>query len=200
MSHQRPDPEASGNPQMERGLGVALVLLVRGLCATVEVFLHKPESFGERWAGLQVIVGFLLMLAYPVVFWPGHDPAPLYGFLGAYTAMLMWVRLRTFVRHRCGGLLPHSQYSGTPRLLRLLPRFKEETILCVVEPLLVVVMGGVVTEFNDPLGCYLLIAGFAMLASSNLNASEQAHRARRMRDARIDQQALVQTFRERHGG
>lgn len=199
MPQQSSDQQPPSHQHLESLIGLSMILIIKGLCATVEVFLHKPETFGERYAGPQVVVGFLLILAYPVFFWQGEDPTPLHVFLACYTAMLMWVRFRSFMRSRRGGPQPHSRYAGTPRLLRILRRFKEETVLCIIEPSLVIVLGGLITELNEPLGAYLLIAGFALMASTNMTAGEQHQRAMRMHDAHIDQQNVVQTFRERRG-
>ena len=179
--------------------GILLALLLRSLCATVEVFLHKPDSFGERYAGLQVGVGFLLILLYPVFYWQGHDPTGLLIFLVLYVLMLMWVRLKTFLRVRRGGHQPHTLYAGTPRLSRIVWRFSEETIKRWIEPIFVIFIGGLLVDLlNEPLGGFLMIAGFALLATTNLAAGDDHRRVMRMNDSYIQQKTIIQQFKNLH--
>lgn len=192
MDQQQPNPE-NESPYF----GILLALLLRSLCATVEVFLHKPDSFGERYAGLQGGIGFVLILLYPVFYWQGHSPTGLLIFLMLYVLMLMWVRIKTFLRVRLGGQQPHSLYAGTPRLSRFVYRFSEETIKRWIEPILVIFIGGVLVDLlNEPLGGFLLIAGFALLTTTNLAAGDDRRRVMQMQDSYLQQKAIMQQFKD----
>ncbi len=199
MSQQQSEMTSQGTSHIEQLLGLLLMLSVSGLSSTVEVFLRKPKTFGQRYAGMQVAVGGMLLFLYPVYWWHGHNTDPIRVFLVLYIAMLSWIRLQTFTRVRRGGPQPHTRYAGTPRIasVRGIRRLKDETIRGILEPALVILAGAFTAEINGPLGGYLIIAGFALLACSNSVIGERKQRAMRMHDAQIEQQAVVQQLRDR---
>lgn len=185
-------------PETNRGneyayAGALLMLTARSLAATVEVFLHRSDSFGERYAGMQVAVGLLLIFLFPI-FWEGHSPAGILLFLPAYLVMLCHVRLRSWIRLRGGGPRPHSAYTGTPRLMRF-TRMDEERLKCSIEPMLVMAAGGLATAFDPPLGSYLILAGFALGVSNGMAAGREHRRAVELHDSYIEQRGVVERFR-----
>ena len=106
--------------------GNLIAFTARSLAVTVEVFLHRSGSFGERYFGMQAGMGFLLILFYPI-FWEGYDASSLLWFMSAYWFMIVCARIGTFVRRQRGGAQPHTRYTGYPRVLRLFRRMSEQT-------------------------------------------------------------------------
>jgi len=191
------EQQQSGPQNESPYFGIFLALLMRGLCSTVEVFLHKSDSFGERYSGMQVGVGFLLILFYPAFFWHGYDLNGLFILLLLYVCMLMWIRLKTFLRVRRGESQPHTLYAGTPRIMRFAWRFKEETVKCTIEPILTIFFGLFIAEFLDePLGAFLMIAGSALFATTNLAAGDERRKVMRMHDSFIEQQSVIDGYKK----
>jgi hypothetical protein len=175
-----------------------LMFICRALAITVEVFLHEASTFGERYFGLPAAAAALALLCFPV-FWEGHDVSLLFVFLICYAAICMTIRLKTFARRRRGGDQPHTLYSGRPRLLRLVRGMSEVKVKSMLEPMLVLLTGTLVLAINEPLGTYLLLAGFALLVSVNSTLAAERQRALDMHDAFIDQRGVVDRFRDLRG-
>lgn len=193
---QQQQPVSSTN-----GIGNALswiLFAARSLAVTVEVFLHRSDSFGERYFGFQAAAGFLLILLYPL-FWQEHDVSGVLLFLGAYLLMLLWARVRTALRVRRGGGQPHTRYSGRPGLLRISRRLSERFAKCCLEPLIVFLSGPPVMAWSEPLGGYLMLAGLGLFISTNAAAGYEGRRAADMHDAFIEQRSLAEEFRRMRG-
>lgn len=199
MSQQQSEITSQGTSHIEQLFGLFIMLSVSGLSSTVEVFLRKPKTFGQRYAGMQVATGGMLLFLYPIFWWHGHNTDPIRVFLVLYITMLAWIRFQTFIRVRRGGPQPHTRFAGTPWIasVRGIRRLKDETVRGILEPSLVILTGAVIAEINAPLGGYLIIAGFALLACSNSAIGERKQRAMRMHDAQIEQQAVAEQFRDR---
>jgi hypothetical protein len=185
---------AQSSGQSRAGLGWCL-FWCRALSASVEVFLHQPRSFGERYLGLQAGAAMLLLLLYPA-FWQGHDIEPLFVFLGAFVVMCACVGARVSERRRNGGPQPHTFYAGRPHLMRLAGRIDEAKVKSVIEPVLVLVVGGLIKNVNEPLGSYLLFAGVGLLISVNAMLAYERKRALDMHDAFMDQRNIAERFRD----
>lgn len=190
--NQQPLPSSAD--QFKRGVSI-FVFLCRALALSVEVFLHRTGSFGERYIGLQAGATVLLIFFYPV-FWKGHDPRPVLVFLGCYLFMNLCVRARTQLRRKRGGPQPHSLYTGAPWVLSFLPRMSEEKIKTFIEPMLVFLTGVFTMALNEPLGGYLLIASAGLLVSTNLTAGYERKRALDMHDAYVDGRGTAERFRD----
>lgn len=192
------------SPQDEAKIGfldlVGLIALVaRGFAVTVELFLHRSGSFGERYPGIPGAIGFLAILFFPL-FWPGVDCSVLADFFLLYLGMAVWVRIRILLRRvRKRGHRLHSYYNGTPRLSWLLRSMREETIKTLVEPGLVFLVGAALFEWSPPMGSYLMTAAGGLLVSSGLAQSMERQRALDMHDSLIEQRSLVERFHE-YGG
>lgn len=190
MQPQQPnDPDLS----FSRALGFAL-LLARALAVSVEVFLHRAGTFGERYLGLQAALAFVLMLIAPVLF-PMGDPGPLYLFCALYFMRCIVVRAATLKRRLSGAPLLHSYYNGTPALLPARSRVPEEKFKAAVEPLLVGVTGLALSEWNEPLGTYLLLAGLSLLVNACLSLRQEHERALDVNDAFLDQRRMADRWR-----
>lgn len=172
-----------------------LTFLVRVLATSVEPFLHG--RFGVDYLGMQALAVFLLIPLYAAC-WEGYDIAPLFYFLGAYVVMCAVARFGTFVRdHRNDH--EHSRYGGYPRIMLIFPRLKEIAVKRGLEPALVFLVGTLTLAYNQPLGCYLILAAFGLFSSVHLSISYERQRAQDLFDAMIDQRHLTERFREMRG-
>jgi hypothetical protein len=170
-----------------------LLFVCRALAVTVEVFLHRVGTFGERYLGLQAAAGFLLILLYPAC-WPHHDARPVFVLLVMYCLALLCNRVATLRRR--GEALPHSLYSGTPTLMRPLGWLKEATVKRIVEPLAAFLLGVLAMPVSEPLGGYLLLAAGGLFLTTNLAASVERRRLLDMNDAYEEQRNLMEQFRQ----
>jgi hypothetical protein len=174
----------------------AVVFVARSLAVSVEVFVHKTDSFGERYLGLQAGAAMLLIFFWPVFCEPIHDPRPMLIFLLTYLAMCAAVRARLNLRARRGKPQPHTRYTGTPRLMRFTGRMDESKVKCTVEPAFVFLIGGVALTVSPPLGGYLMFASLGLLISNSLAEGCERQRTRDMHDAYLDQRRVVDRFRD----
>ncbi|MBX3387268.1 MAG: hypothetical protein KF768_11915 [Phycisphaeraceae bacterium] len=171
----------------------------RALALSVEVFLHRVDSFGERYIGLQSALACLIMLLFPAFCEPGNDPEFMYIYLAWYLFMTLCIRARIQIRRSAGGAQPHSYYTGRPLLMGVLRRTSEHTIKTLVEPVLVFLVGTFVIAFNAPLGAYLMLASAGLLVTTKLTADHEQRRSVDMNDAYIDQRNAAERFRSRRG-
>lgn len=191
--NQQPLPSSSAD-QFRRGVSI-FAFLCRALALSVEVFLHRTGTFGERYIGLQAGATFLLILFFPI-FWKGHNPEPLFVFLGCYLFMSVCIRARIQLRRKRGGPQPHTLYTGTPWLMRFTGRLSESTVKTFVEPMVVFFSGVFMMPLSEPLGGYLLLASLGLLVTTNLTLGYERKRALDMHDAYMDQRGSAERFRE----
>lgn len=189
--------QPTSNPDPTKAVLGALNFACRSMAATVEVFLHKSRSFGERYLGLQAAAGVRCLFFY-TAFWRYGDIRPVLGFLVLYLVALAMARFGIMSRVR-GGEEVHSFYTGAPRIMRWMRGMSEETVKRIVEPMLVFLIGVFVMQANDPLGTYLMLASFALFATGNLAAGFDRMRAMDMNDAYLEQRNVAEQFREMRG-
>jgi len=178
---------------------MVLTLVARMFEAPVVVFLHRPDSFGERYLGLQSGAALLLLFFWPAFCEPFHDPTPMFIYAGLYVIACMRIRLKTFARQRRGGPQPHSRYNGTPDLGRWFRRMEEVKVKCKVEPVLVFVLGALAGIFNGPLAGFLMLASLGLLISSGFAAGYEQRRVTDMNDAYLEQRNVADGFRDMRG-
>lgn len=166
----------------------------QALALSVEVFLHRSSTFGRRYIGLQAGMAVLLIIFYPV-FWTGHDPRPMLGFLIAFLFMNLMARISRVLRRREveDG---HSLYSGYPRIMRFTGRVSELTVKRGIEPFLVFFTGIFILPVNQPLGSYLMLAAFGLFTSVNMGLAFERTRAIEMHDAYLEQRSLAEQLRD----
>src|SRR4051794_32191054 len=93
-----------------------LVLFVcQAMACSLEVFLHKSDSFGERYLGVRAAVAAFIIFMFPA-FAPALDPEPMWIFLAAYLTVCAGAKGCVAARRKQGRLGPHTFYSGTPLL------------------------------------------------------------------------------------
>lgn len=195
MQHEqrRPDPRIGF-----RNFVSILVFLARTLAVSVEVFLHRSETFGERYLDLQAAAALLLIFFWPAFCEPVHDPLPMLVFLGLYLLACLTVRIAVHRRIRRGGPQQHSRYTGTPALMKRFRRTPEIKVKCVVEPIVVFLVGSVLLGFSPPLGGYLMVASAGLFVSTSLAENCDRKRNRDLNDAYIEQTRIAERFRDEH--
>ena len=94
----------------------------------------------------------------------------------------------------------HSRYNGWPRLASVFKEMPERRIKGLVEPAIIILVGVVIFDISESLGTYLVFAGVALaLSTEHINAIER-HKVGQMHDAWIEQQILMERFREMQRG
>lgn len=196
FQQQQPDPMVS-KKDFNQFLGV-LTFLARTFGVTVEVFLRRPDSFGERYFGMQAAAAFVLILVWPA-FWEGHSAEPMLVFLLLYWLALLRARACIAARVRRGGPQPHSRSNGVPILQRVFRRTPEQRIKAGLEFLVVFLVGALLLGVSEPLGAYLMVAAFGAGATSGMSGSLQHRRSLDLHDAFVEQRDTAEAFRRMRG-
>lgn len=194
---QEPEPVAS-KKDFNNFLGV-MTFVTRALAVTVEVFLRRSSTFGERYIGLQAAAGTVFILFWPV-FWEGHSAGPMLVFLALYWLALLTARIRTKARIRGGGPQPHTLYNGTPTLAKVWKRSSERRIKTVIEPVYMGCIALCVATISVPLAAYLALAGMCAAASSGMSGALQHRRSMDLHDAFLEQRDSAEAFRRMRDG
>ncbi len=176
-------------------MGVVM-FIARSLAVSVEVFLHRGSSFGERYLGPQGVVAGVIMFFFPI-FWPQSDPRPLMWFLASFLALWMMAKLGIAVRRLRGRGAGHSYYTGRPRLMLLTRGRAEIQVKSSFEPALVIIAGMAVMGLNEPLGAYLMLAGVGLGVAVNASLQQDRTRALDMQDALMDQRRITDEWHGR---
>lgn len=186
-------PQPQQQSQGGQGPGGAgfVLLIARALACSLEVFLHKSSTFGERYFGAQAALAMLIIFVFPI-FAPTQDPTPMMWFLAAYLVALMMARVACVARRKRGELGPHSFYTGTPRLMG---RLSEKTVKGMVEPIVVWVTSALLCELSPLLAGYLATAGVGLFISVNLTLAAERKRVLDMHDAFEEQRRTAQDWR-----
>jgi hypothetical protein len=187
-----PRPQQQGE-QGKSDLGYVL-LAARALACSLEVFLHRSSTFGERYLGAQAALAALIIFVFPV-FGEQQDPTPLWYFLGAYLVMCGAARAGIVARWKRGVLGPHSFYTGRPRLMG---RLSEKTVKGVVEPIVVWLTSAVIAEDWPLLASYLAVAGCGLLVSVQLTFAADRKRMLDLHDAYMEQRRNAEDWRAMH--
>jgi len=193
MSGMQQAQHGAGGEHRPGGAGF-LLLVARALACSVEVFLHKSSSFGERYLGAQAALAALIIFIFPV-FAPEGDPEPLLLFLVAYLVMCGAARAGVVARRKRGQLGPHSFYTGTPRVLG---RSSEAFVKGGLEPIAVWLTSAVLAEFSPLLASYLAVAGCGLVVSVQLTLAAERRRVLDMHDAYMEQRRTVEAWRAMH--
>jgi hypothetical protein len=153
-------------------------------------WLRIPGSWGERFAGFQMLLSWLFALFFAPLLFPRHSPMPMLVFWLASTALLLLHRVIGIAR-QWNGRVVHRQYGGTPWFPG-----NEIRVKAYWEPFLVVCVGVLALSFSKPLGSYLILAGIALCLSAGWQVASDNAQIRRIRDARLEQRWLLQRLRE----
>ena len=168
-----------------------LLFIPRSLAFSAEVFLHT--GMGARYSDVQAAAVLFLIPLYAAL-WEGRDPTPLFIFLGLYLVMCLRNRVEGFLRR---GKMPvaHSRYTGVPRLMRHCKGRTEEYVKQHVEPVVVLILGGALCPFSEPLGVYLILAAGGLFVSVLASSAVDRQLILDINDLMIEQQERAEQFR-----
>lgn len=168
-----------------------LYLLAHAHALSFTVFLRT--NFGSEGVGICGLVTIVMILG-----WGAYANCfPMFLFFLLWLLALIVQRIRTFSNWRSGKVIVHSRYNGDPWLSRLLFRRMSELNARGVDAFLCLIVGGVISRFNEPFGFYVM-AGFAsIMLTESVMAESTRRRLRQMRDAEIEQHYFAETYRSR---
>jgi hypothetical protein len=173
-----------------------LCAVAGGHATTLAVFVRR--GFGSEALGFRGLAALLLLL---VVLCYTRNPVFL-DYLGFWLFALICQRLQTMAMLSQGRRL-HSRYDGTPVVAMLFTR-SESIAKLVVEPvlcLLVAILLSMVADANDMpelngLAGYIGFGFFSLLFDHGVYEMVQRKRVQAMRDAKLEQEQLMQRFQE----
>jgi hypothetical protein len=197
LQRQEPEPLFSKN-EFNKFAGV-MTFLTRSLAVTVEVFLRRSDSFGERFFGLQAAAGAACILVWPA-FWEGHSAEPMLVYLALYWVALLGARIRSKARIRRGGPQPHTLYNGTPTLAKVWKRSSEHRIKTVIEPIYVACIALCFATISVPLAAYVALAGVCAAVSTGMSGALQHRRSMALHDSFLEQRDAADAFRRMRDG
>jgi hypothetical protein len=187
MNDQQRDPMKETHGSMNTGIGLMQALAMPGF-----VWWTKFGTAGEFFFGGRLsVIGWLLLPLFPMCLMP-CDLRPMYVFWGLTTLLLLVHRVRHWQLLRRGCRPPHSHFMGFTRMAwpgRWRPHGATEAALTSF-------LGFVVLGPDKALGCYLIVAGFAMAISIGYAGEVQRSILRRINDARRDQEWMAEQMRE----
>jgi len=194
-----PDNQPPDTGTSFRTMVAVMAMVAQTLAVPVVVFLHKPATFGERYMGMQAAAATVLIFFWPIFCEPAHDPRPMFLFLVAYLFMCLVIRIRVAIRVRRGGPMPHTRYTGEPRLMRFVRNMSEVKVKCILEPVIVWLIGGLTLFVSPRLGGFLMFAGVGLFISNGMTDRFSRQRALDMHDAFVEQRGVVDQFRDLRG-
>lgn len=172
-----------------KALGNLLHLLAHAWSAMI--FAFTRHSFGQRYFNLWGLGGVLVLSAWAVFTVPPHEMLLHNIMLFSFLFLAAFHRARAPKMFRGGPV--HSRYDGWPRVCDALG-IPESTAKWFVEPLLVSAIGGLLCAINVSLGLFIVIgAGMGILDRAFVH-DMQLERARQMRDAEIEQDAVMDVY------
>ena len=186
----------SNFPEQATGYFIAemIVGLARAIAMTIEVFLHC--DFGHFCVGCG-LMGVFIIFMFTSVF-PGQNPYPMFLFGVVYGVRWLFISVPTVIRYWRGKNLPHARYNGRPYLWTLLSSWKEMNVKHL-EAAMVIALGFGVHYLNRPLGDYLMCAALLVLARGYHFDTQQRDRAVTLNDCVIEQEMIVERFRDMRG-
>ncbi len=197
MSSPRDDQQPFGFITFESFLGL-LLFIARTFAITVEVFLRRPETFGDRYFGMQSVAALLLLFFFPITC-DGEGMEVFLWYIAAYLTTCLGIRIRRSWRRWRREAPPHSYYSGTPRLMWLTGRMRETDVKATIEPLVAFVAGIALLPLSGPLGTYLMCAAAGLMISVRAGLESEHLRVLDLHDAYLDQRRVAERFRNLRG-
>ncbi len=168
-----------------------LAFITQTLAVSVEVLLHR--RMGSRSVHIRGFAAFLLIPIW-TAFFPHDNLTPMYCFWLLFILGCARQRLSSLRGDR-----GHSRYTGEPSLQRLFPKCGEIVVKKTIEPLFVIVAGLFCLDLSQALGSYLITAGIGLGVSVGLGEAVNKAKVRELNDARLEQQSVIDRFREQHG-
>jgi hypothetical protein len=158
----------------------------------LELLLHNIKTFGVRSVGPRAVMAVLLMFIF-IAAHPNDDCRPLFWFMILVIPLSIIAQFSAMLRRRRGEP-GHTRYSGKPYLLCLFPQLSEGTIKRL-EPVVMLMVGGIIHHFNHPLGAFLLTAAVCLGITIGIVHRANCERALDMNDSLIDQQNAAASVR-----
>lgn len=155
---------------------------------TCTVFIRT--DFGREGIGLHGLVAGLMILAYGSFL----NCYPMFPFFLLWMLAVICQRIRQLINWRRGVVL-HSRYNGYPWLAkRLFPRMSELNARGV-DAFLCLAIGGLLAQFNQPLGWFVMAGFVSILFSEAVMVEFNRRRLQAMRDAEIEQRYLAEQYK-----
>jgi hypothetical protein len=175
---------------------VNLFLWVCGMFALPAVVFFRKD-LGRHYMGTQALGTVLVMLLWPGLFGP-HDPRPMLMAFYAFLGLCFVARLRVIRRSWRGDRIPRL-YNGMPRLMRYAPHCDEVWFKRCVEFPLLVLIGVAGLSLSVPLGAFILTSAACLLITESSIEMALNDHAARMHEQIVEQEILMQKFRQLRG-
>ena len=190
---QRTQNQQQFNQLSSRLLAELIEEIARGICLTIEVFLHANFGVGYIGAG---VMGVLVIFLSTYLF-PDQDIRAVLWFMAVFGVVWVVHGTITLIRFWRGRDTTHSKYNGRPYLCRLFSTWRETTVKHL-EAMAVIALGYGIHRLNQPLGDDVM--GAATLAFLRISSftSQQRGRAIAMNDRAIEQKWVAERFRDMH--
>jgi hypothetical protein len=163
-------------------------ILANAHALTCTVFIRT--DFGREGIGINGLIAMLLILGYGSF---AHC-YPMFIYFLLWVLAVICQRIKQFINWRRGVIL-HSQYNGYPWLSRrLFPRMSELNARGV-DAFLCLAAGGLIAQFNQPLGWFVMAGFVSILFSEAVMVESTRKRLQAMRDAEIEQRYLAEQYK-----
>ena len=186
--HASPQHTPPGDGITMAGSFNVLHLLAHAHSLSFTVFLRT--DFGSEGIGMCGIATIMMMLSWGAF----ANCVPMFVFFLLWLVALIFQRIRSFSNWR-RGIAIHSRYNGTPWISRrLFPRVSELNARGV-DAFICFAVGGVIAQFNQPLGLYIMAGFFSVMFTEAIMVEANRRRLRQMRDAEIEQRYFAETYK-----
>jgi hypothetical protein len=155
------------------------------------IYAFTRHTFGGKYYTARFIPCVFLFWVYTCFMVPHADPLVN---MVAGVAFLVQVLSHGHAANLCNrseGL--HSAFNGIPRLCRILP-FSQDAVKKFFEPVLVGAVGYGISQFDMSLGVFFMVGGVMCLLDDASIRDRLREKARRIRDAEIEQDEVWATY------
>jgi hypothetical protein len=170
--------------------------IIDAMSATVETWLHT--DWGEHFMIRRSFFGLLVMALYCGFFANNNlNLLPMQVFIAWFVVLCVVGWISALVRRWSGRAQPHTQYTGRPILMRILPL--GELTIKRLEPFIVFAIGFAVGYRNIPLGIYLMCSAVALFICNFSAARRERQHVIHLHNNVIEQSVRAERFRDIHG-
>jgi hypothetical protein len=170
-----------------RDSALLLALLATGHAVCFTPFLRK--GFGVEAFRTRGVVGLVMIL----LFGGTQGAEAMFWFFGAWSLALA-IQHSAAMRAERRGEHVHSQYQGTSLLAGKL-WITDRAAKYAIEPVLCFVVGALLCPFSEALGGFVMLGFLSLMIQRAMEIQLWTNRARRMRDAAIEQRYLAGLYR-----
>lgn len=183
---QQPEPDSLAK-DLRTGVNFLCVLVnCHALCLTIFI----RHSFGPNRPGITGVFSLLLMFLVTAQ----SQDIRMFWMLEAWFLILVGQRLRTMwlVSRRWRG---HSHYDGYPWLGMLLTGNDSEEKARSIEPVVCLVVGGLLLPFSPTVGTFVIFGFASLIAVRLLHRMAVRRQVTAMQDLEIEQRVLADRIR-----